>query len=140
MRLWLSFCTLLALTLAPFAQDSSAPVQHIAGVSPVQMPHRALSASRPKATDGAISQPAETDLGTASHTWQLLATLPQAIIHDISFVSGMLGYAVGEHGQVWKTTDGGKVWIQVLNASTNDYFTEWTLSRRKISSSRDSMT
>ena len=122
MRLWLSFCTLLALTLAPFAQDSSAPVQHIAGVTPVQMPHRALSASRPKATDGAISQPAETDLGTASHTWQLLATLPQAIIHDISFVSSLVGFAVGEHGQVWKTTDGGKVWVQILSANTNDYF------------------
>jgi len=123
MRLWLSFCILAGLlTLVARGQEGGTAVQHASAITPIQTPHHALSAVRPFAPSTAISRPSDTALDTSSHTWQLLATLPQAIIHDISFVSGQLGFAVGEHGQVWKTTDGGKVWVQVLNASTNDYF------------------
>ncbi len=48
--------------------------------------------------------------------WQTLATLPSTWIHDISFVSALVGYAVGESGQVFKTEDGAKSWTPVLNA------------------------
>ena len=37
----------------------------------------------------------------------MLATLPGAVVHDISFATSQIGYAAAELGQVWKTTNGG---------------------------------
>jgi len=42
---------------------------------------------------------------------------PRAVIHDISFLNAKIGYAAVEAGQVWKTTDGGAHWKEVLNLS-----------------------
>ena len=39
------------------------------------------------------------------------------IIHDIAFPTAKIGYAVGEEGQVWKTTDGGNSWVQQVLVS-----------------------
>jgi subtilisin family serine protease/photosystem II stability/assembly factor-like uncharacterized protein len=48
--------------------------------------------------------------------WRLLATIPRtAVIKDISFASPTVGYAVGELGKVWKTTDGGETWTRIMN-------------------------
>ncbi len=64
-----------------------------------------------------------TGLAAQGNTWKLLATLPGIIIHDISFPTAKIGYAVGELGQVWKTTDGGNSWVQqVLSERGSDYF------------------
>jgi photosystem II stability/assembly factor-like uncharacterized protein len=120
-RLWPGFCSVALLPLVTLGQNLSS-VQHVAGVTPVQAPRRAFSVISPVTPAHSISQPSATDSATSSHTWQLLATLPQAIIHDISFVTAQVGFAAGEHGQVWKTTDGGNVWAQVLRADFNDYF------------------
>jgi photosystem II stability/assembly factor-like uncharacterized protein len=50
-----------------------------------------------------------------ANRWRLLATIPGAVVRDISFPTPRIGYAVAELGQVWKTTDGGRTWISVLN-------------------------
>jgi subtilisin family serine protease/photosystem II stability/assembly factor-like uncharacterized protein len=51
-----------------------------------------------------------------TNPWRLQATLPRpAVIKDISFASPTVGYAVGELGRVWKTTDGGETWTQIMN-------------------------
>ncbi len=38
-----------------------------------------------------------------------------AVIHDISFPTTLVGYAAAELGQVWKTTDGGSKWTEIMN-------------------------
>jgi hypothetical protein len=120
MRHWPALWILSSfLTLAATAQEK---MPHVSGVMPIQAPHHDLLAMRAVVIESSIRQPSGKDLVTASHTWQLLATLPQTILHDISFATAAVGYAAGEHGQVWKTTNGGKNWVQVLNADTNDYF------------------
>lgn len=121
MRFWPVLCLLASLSIsAVFAQQAGAPAQHVSGVMPIQVPSRQLSAMRPAQPGATIAQPPKS--APASHTWQLLATLPGAVIHDISFPTPTLGYAVGEHGQVWKTTNAGKAWTLVLNSDINDYF------------------
>jgi photosystem II stability/assembly factor-like uncharacterized protein len=45
----------------------------------------------------------------------LLATLPNAVVHDISFATPLVGYAAAELGQVWKTTDRGLTWTRIMN-------------------------
>ncbi len=106
-----------SLTLAVSAQQA---VPHVSGVIPVQSPRRELSAIRTSAPNSEIQQPSESPFAT--HTWKLLATLPQAVIHDLTFATPTVGFAVGEHGQVWKTVNGGKQWALVLNSDPNDYF------------------
>jgi subtilisin family serine protease len=55
--------------------------------------------------------------------WRLQATLPRtAVIKDISFASPTVGYAVGELGKVWKTTDGGETWTQIMNVGFPYYW------------------
>lgn len=53
----------------------------------------------------------------------MLATLPGVIIHDVAFPTAKIGYAVGEQGQVWKTTNGGSSWFrQAPGNAASDYF------------------
>src|SRR6266508_2305973 len=47
--------------------------------------------------------------------WRLQATLPGAVIKDISFASPTVGYSAAELGRVWKTTDGGNTWTRIMN-------------------------
>jgi photosystem II stability/assembly factor-like uncharacterized protein len=123
MRTWPVIYLVLSLSsLVAVSQESSLPTHHVSRVEPVQAPHRAISAVRGAVPEIAVHQPASANAGTASHRWQLLATLPNAIIHDISFSTATTGFAAGEHGQVWKTTNGGTTWVQILNSDTNDYF------------------
>jgi photosystem II stability/assembly factor-like uncharacterized protein len=90
------------------AQD----VRHVSAQVPVIGPSRQLAAQRPAET-GPVA-PAEAVSPTA-HNWKLLATIPGAVIHDISFPTEWVGYAAAELGQVWKTTDGGATWTEVMN-------------------------
>jgi hypothetical protein len=107
----------VALSLTALAQDSL--VQHVSGNVPVQSPHVALTAERPLVPPVTAAQPLAAP---AAHNWQLLATLPGAVIHDISFSSPLVGYAAAELGQIWKTTDGGHTWSEVLNLGAPYYF------------------
>jgi photosystem II stability/assembly factor-like uncharacterized protein len=75
---------------------------------------REMSADRPTNTN---SQPRISRVSPKANPWKLQATLPGAVIHDISFPNAKIGYAAAEAGQVWKTTDGGAHWKEVLNLS-----------------------
>jgi photosystem II stability/assembly factor-like uncharacterized protein len=115
--------TVLLICSLAFSQEAALPTHHVSGALPVVSARRELSAERPQAQDGAIVQPNAAGPGAPSNTWQLLATLPGVIIHDIAFPTAKIGYAVGELGHVWKTTDGGNSWVQqVLSAGGSDYF------------------
>ena len=107
----------VVLSLTALAQDSL--VQHISGNVPVQSPHIALSAERPQVAPVTAAQPIAAPV---AHNWQLQATLPGAVIHDISFASPLVGYAAAELGQVWKTTNGGQTWTEILNLGGPYYF------------------
>lgn len=124
MRRWLAcLVQLLLIGSLSFSQDVAGPAHHVSQTVPVDSPRNELSAERPEAPHGAIVQPAAAGLAVPGNTWQLLATLPGVIIHGISFPTAKIGYAVGELGQVWKTTDGGKNWVQqLLSNGGSDYF------------------
>jgi len=110
---------LMFTALAP-AQDSSPLAHHVSAQVPVQAPSRALSAERPLLPPVIAAQPTLESL--VAHNWQLQATLPGTVIHDLSFASPSIGYAAAELGQVWKTIDGGKSWNEVLNLGGPYYF------------------
>lgn len=112
-----------ALTLLMFlcsvaaAQDSSSLAEHISAHLPVQSSTHSLSAERP------FTPPVPTPLvSPTAHNWQLQATLPGTVIHDLAFASPTVGYAAAELGQIWKTTNGGKSWTEMLNLGFPYYF------------------
>jgi hypothetical protein len=100
--------------VATSAQADDTTVRHVAGRIPVQGVGREMSADRPT---NANSQPRISRVSPKANPWKLQATLPGAVIHDISFLNAKIGYAAAEAGQVWKTTDGGAHWKEILNLS-----------------------
>ena len=112
-RLGIAGTALFALLAVPgFAQGDGSPTRHVAARVPVLGSGRELSAVRSvgEASSAPLQGPAK-----AANSWTLQATLPGAVIHDISFPSATVGYAAAELGQVWKTTDGGATWTEILN-------------------------
>ncbi|HEX8815037.1 MAG TPA: hypothetical protein VF753_06015 [Terriglobales bacterium] len=101
----------LAVAMLP-ASSNAEDVTHVSTRVPVVGPGRELSAVRPA---GADEVPPAEQIPSAPHKWKLLATIPGAVIHDIAFPSRWVGYAAAELGQVWKTTDGGTTWTEVMN-------------------------
>jgi photosystem II stability/assembly factor-like uncharacterized protein len=107
----------IAACLAPIATSAQADdttMRHVAGRIPAQGVGREMSADRPTNTN---SPPRISHVSPKANPWKLQATLPGAVIHDISFLNAKIGYAAAEAGQVWKTTDGGAHWKEVLNLS-----------------------
>jgi photosystem II stability/assembly factor-like uncharacterized protein len=98
-----------ALTPAAAAAET---IHHVAGRSPVQGPGYEMSADRPASPGTAHTA---GSVRPNANAWTLLATLPGAVIHDISFPTTKVGYAAAELGQVWKTTDGGAHWREIVN-------------------------
>ncbi|MBC8290748.1 MAG: hypothetical protein H8E37_10575 [Planctomycetes bacterium] len=45
---------------------------------------------------------------TKSHPWQ-----DDAALHDVKFIGRKVGWAVGDHGTVWATDDGGESWRRI---------------------------
>ncbi|HLB92036.1 MAG TPA: hypothetical protein VJK27_06835 [Terriglobales bacterium] len=117
------FAPFLLLASLSFSQTSVDGTRHVSQALPIASSGSAssrneLSAERPLAGH-TIAQPSAAQ----GNTWQLLATLPGIIIHDVDFPTDEIGYAVGEQGQVWKTTDGGTNWTQQnLTDAASDYF------------------
>ena len=110
-----AIATVACLTpIAISAQADDTTVRHVAGRIPVQGVGREMSADRPTNTN---SQPRISRVSPKANPWKLEATLPGAVIHDISFLNAKVGYAAAEAGQVWKTTDGGAHWKEILNLS-----------------------
>lgn len=112
---------LLPVTCA-VAQDWSTSTTHISRTVPVGTASKVLSAMRPTVSSDLSAAPRPNSTNAPVHNWQLLATLPGTVIHDLIFVSPAVGYAAAEVGQVWKTTNGGKSWNEVLNLGFPYYF------------------
>jgi photosystem II stability/assembly factor-like uncharacterized protein len=85
---------------------------HVAGRLPVRGPSRDVAAYR---TAGWPAPAHRFTVPAKSNKWKLIATIPGAVIHDISFPNASTGYAAAELGQVWKTTNGGKAWTEIMN-------------------------
>jgi hypothetical protein len=100
-----------ASPIAAFTQ-TDATVHHVAGRSPILGLSREMSADRP--VDRNVL-PAIGYVNPMANPWKRQATLPGAVIHDISFPTPLVGYAAAELGQVWKTTNGGSKWTEIVN-------------------------
>jgi photosystem II stability/assembly factor-like uncharacterized protein len=120
--LMISAAFLIALPALCAAQESLPLAHHVSANVPVQgsASTRTLSAERPFTPQ--VATPSPLLESPAAHSWQLQATLPGTVIHDLSFASPLIGYAAAELGQVWKTTDGGKSWTEILNLGGPYYF------------------
>ncbi len=99
------------IALTAFAQ-TDATVRHVASRIPIVGAGHELSAERPADATG---HPAIRSLSPKANPWKLQAALPGAVIHDISFPTALVGYAAAELGQVWKTTNGGLKWTEIMN-------------------------
>ena len=100
----------LTLVIPVFAAGQAGPITHHVSAS---LPVEPSGASRELSAERAIgpSLPTAKLLPSPSaHKWQLQATLPRSVIHDLSFASPTVGFAAAEAGQIWKTTNGGKTW------------------------------
>jgi len=111
----LTLALMFNLTTPSFADSA----RHISGKLPVEGNSREMSAER---SQPALSQHTNELVNRPPNPWKLLATLPGAIIHDMAFPTPNIGYAVGEAGQVWKTTNGGVSWTEILNANYPYYW------------------
>jgi photosystem II stability/assembly factor-like uncharacterized protein len=100
----------LLFVFASFALAQS--TQHVSARVPVQGNSRDIGADRAALTPSAS---AKAQVSPATNPWKLQATLTGAVIHDISFPTPKIGYAAAELGQVWKTTNGGTSWTEILN-------------------------
>jgi photosystem II stability/assembly factor-like uncharacterized protein len=113
----LSLCAAGLTCIAPVpacAQTDVTTVHHVAGRVPVLGLNREMAADRRQNTN--TNRVRLTDsVDPRANPWKLQATLPGAVIHDISFPSAKIGYAVAELGQVWKTVNGGSTWTEIMN-------------------------
>jgi hypothetical protein len=114
LKILVSICSIVPLA---FAQGSA---HHVSANVPVIGPRVALGGDRSAADSG--SAKLDLHVSPTANNWKLAATLPGAVIHDISFPTPKVGYAAAELGQVWKTTDGGLHWTEVLNLQFPYYF------------------
>jgi photosystem II stability/assembly factor-like uncharacterized protein len=87
-------------------------VRHVAGRLPVQGRSMELAADRQIEP---ANRSATIAVSPKANRWRLQATLPGAVIHDISFPTRSVGYAAAELGQIWKTADGGSTWTEIMN-------------------------
>ena len=92
---------------------------HVSARTPALGTAREFSAERSVAST-TILQPQSPN--AQAHSWKLQATLPGAVIHDISFPTTAVGFAAAELGQVWKTTNGGATWTEVMNVGFPYYW------------------
>ena len=104
--------TFILVAPATMAQTPAGNVRHISSRVPVIGSSQEMAAVRP----ANLSSPRRRDVvDPPANPWQLLATLPGAVVHDISFATPSIGYAAAELGQVWKTTNGGVNWTRIMN-------------------------
>ncbi len=60
---------------------------------------------------------------------QLAPRIEDAALHDVAFVDREQGWAVGEHGTIWHTTDGGQNWLPQNSSVNVDLHGVWFASR-----------
>jgi hypothetical protein len=98
------------------AQDSLNSDRPVSARQPVQEPTIELRVNHPAKTEVQTKRLHKGIVASSSASpWLLLVTLPGTIIHDLSFPTATVGFAAAELGQVWKTTDGGSTWTEVMN-------------------------
>ena len=107
----LSLVAVFVLFAVPLALAAD-NVHQVSSRIPIQGNSREFAADRPMVTS---STPIIESGDAKTNPWHLEATLPGAVIHDISFASTKVGYAAAELGQVWKTTNGGSSWTEIMN-------------------------
>lgn len=107
------------LLIIPTSVAFSQTTHHVSAKAPVLGNSHELAAERPAQNNAPRAQ---NSVGLNANPWQLQATISGAVIHDISFASSQIGYVAAELGQVWKTTDGGATWVEVLNLGFPYYF------------------
>jgi photosystem II stability/assembly factor-like uncharacterized protein len=130
MRKTISATFLLLLFVSVAFAQSADTVHHIAGRSPVLGNGREFAADRAASVHAA---PTTSSVSPTANPWKLQATLSGAVIHDISFPTTKIGYAAAELGQVWKTTNGGASWTEILNVGFPYYwFGVTTLSANEV--------
>jgi len=100
--------------------EKNRDVFHVSALSPVQGHSQFLSVERPSSLPGRSLPSGAVE--RKANPWKLQASLSGAVIHDLSFATAKIGYAAAEAGQVWKTTDGGSHWTEVLNLNYPYYF------------------
>jgi photosystem II stability/assembly factor-like uncharacterized protein len=105
------FAIVLVTSLAIAQAPAPGTSRHVAARVPVAGNGREMAAERTATS----STPRRDAVSPTANPWKLQATLPGAVIHDISFPTSNVGYAAAELGQVWKTTDGGATWTEILN-------------------------
>jgi len=111
-------CAALLTLLIPISAIAADSVRHVSGKVPIQGNSRELAAERP-AQQGVL---APEKVSPNANPWQQLGTIPGAVVHDIAFVTSQVGFAAAELGQVWKTTDGGTTWTEVMNLNFPYYW------------------
>ncbi|HEY5046457.1 MAG TPA: hypothetical protein VII49_00365 [Rhizomicrobium sp.] len=110
-----------AITVAHAAPaGDAAQTRYVTARLPMTAPSVEIAAMRPAGLSPAAK--AMTPAGHPANTWSKLATLPGAVVHDVAFASPLVGYAAAEEGQVWKTTDGGATWTEILNRGYPYYY------------------
>src|SRR5215469_16616048 len=116
-RVCLAIAILAASTQLGSAK-SEQPVRHVTARVPVVGKSIEIGAVRPNFR--AVREPAPPL--RPSNTWTKLATLPNATVHDVAFVSPTVGYAAAELGQIWQTKNGGNTWQLILNRGFPYYY------------------
>jgi len=112
------FLIMVFATIGSQAQSNDA-VRHVSGKTPVLGKGREMSAERPAEP----SRQFEVErVSPNANPWKLQATLTGAVIHDISFATPQVGYAAAELGQIWKTTNGGANWTEIMNLNFPYYW------------------
>lgn len=107
----------------------AATTYHLSGRIPMNGPSRDVGALRPVVRARA---PQISLSGHPANTWTKLANLPGATVHDVAFASPTVGYAAAELGQVWKTTDGGNTWTEILNRGFPYYYYGIAVNGQKV--------
>ncbi len=102
------------------AADAAGSIRHVSARLPILGHAADVGADRPAGLSTGAQ--ATTPQGHPANSWTKLATLANAVVHDVAFANAATGYAAAELGQVWKTSDGGAKWTLILNRGFPYYY------------------
>lgn len=120
---YIAVVTLPVSVLVIAATGQSVTQFHVTSRRPVQGPSIEVGAERTTRSANTVRATSKPRPMTAnSNAWQVVATLPGALVHDLSFATPSIGFAAAELGQVWKTSDGGATWTAVMNLGIPYYW------------------
>ena len=118
----------LSLMLCGGTAHAEGSTRYVTARSPIVGAGTEIAAVRPFVPAQKLERPPFRP----ANSWTKLATLANATVHDVAFQSASVGYAAAELGQVWKTTDGGNGWTEILNRGFPYYYYEIAVSGQKV--------